>query len=72
MVYYDNGYLRLDYLDMSATSDATFGRPSLQYKQISTIPGYIQTANPHFAVPTATDSENAAIVRYMQGGFWYE
>lgn len=72
MVYYDNGYLRLDYLDMAATSDATFGRPSLQFKQISTIPGYIQTANPHFAVPTATDSENAAIVRYMQGGFWYE
>ena len=72
MVYYDNGYLRLDYLDMAATSDATFGRPSLQFKQISEIPGYIQTANPHFAVPTATDSENAAIVRYMQGGFWYE
>lgn len=48
-----------------------FGRPLCKNKQISTIPGYIQTGDADHEF-SGTKSETADINRYLQEGFYYE
>ena len=51
--------------------NATLGRPLCEIRQISTLSGYMECANVDVA-SVGTKSEKDAIVRFMEGGFFYE
>lgn len=52
--------------------NARFGRPLCAARQISTLPGYIQTNTAHVHAATMLPSEQETIEAYMNGGFYYE
>ena len=52
-------------------SNAEFGKPLLDVRQLSTIPGYIKCADGHLDV-AAYPEETAEIENYLTGGFFYE
>ena len=47
------------------------GRPLCKVRQLSTLAGYIQTADATLAL-SCTDEERQAIIGYLNGGFFYE
>lgn len=47
------------------------GKPLMQNKTISTIPGYIKCENADIALP-GTATENQQVKQYLNGGFFYE
>lgn len=52
-------------------SNAEFGKPLLDVRQLSAIPGYIKCADGHLDV-AAYPEETAEIENYLTGGFFYE
>lgn len=52
-------------------SNAEFGKPLLDVRQLSAIPGYIKCADGHLDV-AAYPEETAEIENYLSGGFFYE
>lgn len=52
-------------------SNAEFGKPLLDVRQLSSIPGYIKCADGHLDV-AAYPEETAEIENYLTGGFFYE
>ena len=52
-------------------SNAEFGKPLLDVRQLSAIPGYIKCADGHMDV-AAYPEETAEIENYLTGGFFYE
>lgn len=52
--------------------NANCGRPLMQNKQISTVPGYIKCADAHIDISAANDEEIRQVLSYMEGGFYYE
>ena len=63
--------VRSDFVRLPEQSVSTYGRPAYVFKQISSVPGYIQTGNAHLEI-AATDNEIDQIISYMNGGFYYE
>lgn len=51
--------------------NADYGRPLCQVKQLSTLSGYVMTANAEIALP-ALPAEREAIISAMNSGFFYE
>lgn len=60
-----------EYLDPVSENLADRGRPLMQIKQISDIPGFIICADGDIAIAGNAD-ENRRIKQYMTGGFFYE
>ena len=52
-------------------SNAEFGKPLLDVRQLSSIPGYIKCADGHLDV-AAYPEETAEIENYLTGGFFFE
>lgn len=48
-----------------------YGKPLCKNKVINTLSGYVQTGSADIAIPS-TAEENAQIVSFMNGGFFYE
>jgi len=65
-------YLYEYFANVSSLDHATQGRPLQQTKQLSTIPGYIQTATGDITATGATLQELETIRNYLMGGFFYE
>lgn len=60
-----------EYLDPVSENLADRGRPLMQIKQISDIPGFIIVADGDIAI-AGNAEENRRIKQYMTGGFFYE
>lgn len=58
-------------LNSGAIPINTCGRPLMEYRQISTIPGYIKCGNASLSI-SCTDTERDAINNYLNSGFYYE
>lgn len=52
-------------------SNSLFGSPLCEKRTLSTIPGYIQIADPHVNI-AATETERSAIESFMESGFFLE
>lgn len=63
--------LRGRFYPLASESNETRGRPVCQYLQISSIPGYILTADAHMEIP-GTQEETTQIEGIMNSGFYYE
>lgn len=63
--------LLVEHFRLVDENNSEFGRPLCKNKQISTIPGYIQTGEADHQF-SGTKSETADINRYLQEGFYYE
>ena len=61
----------VEYTLVANDDNSDFGKPLMQTKTISTIPGYIKAVNPHLSSP-ATDDEIQLITKFMEDGFYYE
>lgn len=56
---------------ITGTDNANHGRPLCERRQISGLPGYIQTSGAALAL-AATDAERNAVTAQMDAGFFYE
>ena len=65
------GLLRIRTQYFAGESNAEFGRPLFDVRQLSTLPGYIKCADGHLDV-AAYPEETAEIENYLTGGFFYE
>lgn len=64
-------YLQMSYYDAVDENLNDRGRPLMQIKQISEIPGFIVVADGDIAI-SGNAEENRRIKQYMTGGFFYE
>lgn len=59
------------FIEICDADNANNGRPLMQVRTISSIPGYIKCENSDIAIQ-GTDTECTKIKSYMDGGFFYE
>lgn len=64
-------YLQMSYYDAADENLNDRGRPLMQIKQISTIPGFIICADGDIAIAGSSE-ESLRIKQYLTGGFFYE
>ena len=55
----------------TSKSNSLFGSPLCERRTLSSIPGYLQIADPHVNIP-AMESERADIESFMANGFFFE
>ena len=59
------------YFCIEEDNNAHIGRPLSDYRQLSTIPGFILIEHPDISL-NCFETERSLIRRFMQGGFFYE
>lgn len=64
-------YIYIKEFDSTDVPIFNCGRPLFEYRQISTIPGYIKCGNASLSI-SCTDTERETINNYLNGGFYYE
>ena len=63
--------LVVEHAKISNDDNANWGKPLMQVKTISSIPGFIKAINPPIALPI-TETETQMIKEFMENGFYYE
>ena len=69
--YRSTPYLECTFLEIVEDDNTHRGRPLMERRTLSTIPGFIMCADAHIEIP-ATSVENDKIKMFMNGGFYYE
>lgn len=67
-----NAQMIYTFHDVAPMDNTRLGRPLLQNKKLSTIPGFILCGPQIFLETDATDAEYRQIINYMTSGFYYE
>lgn len=57
---------------IAETAPAEFGRPVCETRQLNSISGYLQCADPEIKLPTAYPEEIRLVGDYLTGGIFYE
>lgn len=66
-----NIFIYVKEFDSGHIPSSNCGRPLMEYRQISNIPGFIKCGNASINI-SCTDTERDSINNYLNGGFYYE